>query len=263
MLGGVLADAVLAGVHHGRDLRGVGAAFGVGEGGDLRGPGAGRQRDQGAEAVAEAGVEDGGDVAGAGQVPFGDRVGDDLGGVQADELGGTQGAPQPFRLMAGFGVVARRQDVHEQVLVALLAGGGGLGGPDRVQEGEVVGVGQGLVAGLGSRALLAVAVQHAGQDGQRLPRQPGGSGLAAGCGGQAVIAVQFGGRARARNRVGALRGQSEHVRGVDIGAAGQRDVGMRAVLGPGDHTQAGVHGPALGRVVGDRVAQLGLLVGGV
>ena len=49
VLGGVLADPVLAGVHQRGDLRGVGAAFGVGDGGELRGPRAGRERDQGAE----------------------------------------------------------------------------------------------------------------------------------------------------------------------------------------------------------------------
>ena len=94
--------------------------------------------------------------------------------------------------MAGFSPVAGRQDGHEQVRVALLAGRGGLGGPDRVQNGQVVGVGQGLVPGLGGGALLAVMVQHAGQ-----------------------------------------------------------------------HGQAGVHGAALGGVVGDGVAQLGLGVTGV
>ena len=56
----------------------VGAAFGVGDLGDLRGPRAGRERDQGAEPVPEAGVDDGGDVAGSGQVPLADRVGQDL-----------------------------------------------------------------------------------------------------------------------------------------------------------------------------------------
>ena len=71
----------------------VGAAAGVGDGGDLRGPRPGRERDQGAEAAAEPGVDDGGDVAGAGQVPFGDRVGEDLGGVQAGQFGGVQGPP--------------------------------------------------------------------------------------------------------------------------------------------------------------------------
>ena len=73
-----------------------------------------------------------------------------------------------------------------------------------------------------------------------------------------VVPSQLGGRARAGDRVSALRGHGEHVRGVDVGAAGQRDVGMLAVLGPGDHGQAGMHGPALGRVVGDRVAELGI-----
>jgi hypothetical protein len=33
--------------------------------------------------AAQAGIDDGGDVAGSGQVPFGDRVGQDLGGFQA------------------------------------------------------------------------------------------------------------------------------------------------------------------------------------
>ena len=107
--GGVLADPVLAGVHQRGDLGDVGAAFGVGDGGDLRGPRARGERDEGAGAVAEAGVDDGGDVAGSGQVPFGDRGGQDLAGVQAGEFGGAQGPPQPFRLVAGFGAVAGRQ----------------------------------------------------------------------------------------------------------------------------------------------------------
>ena len=44
-----------------------------------------------------------------------------------------------------------------------------------------------------------------------------------------------------------------------VGAAGQGDVGVLAVLGPGDHRQAGVHGAALRDVVGDRVAELGII----
>ena len=48
---------------------------------DLRGPRPGRQRDQDAEPAADPGVQDGGRVAGAGQVPLADRVGEDLGGV--------------------------------------------------------------------------------------------------------------------------------------------------------------------------------------
>ena len=171
--------------------------------GELRGPRAGRERDQGAEAVAEAGVDDGGDVAGSGQVPLADRGGQDLAGVQPGEFGGAQGAPEPSGLVAGLGAVAGREGLGEQVGVALVAGGGGLGGPDRVQQGQVVGVGQGLVSGLGGGVLLAVAFQHAGQDGEGL-LCPGG-GLAAGCGGAAVVAGQLGGRARAGNRVGAFR----------------------------------------------------------
>ena len=135
MAGGVLADPVLAGVHQRGDLGDVRLAFGVGEGGDLLRPRPGRERDQGAGAVADAGVQDGGDVAGSGQVPFGDRVGQGLGGVQAGEFGGAQGAPQPPGLVAGLAAVAGRQGVQEQVAVALVPGGGGLGGPDRVQQG--------------------------------------------------------------------------------------------------------------------------------
>ena len=162
MLGGVLADAVLARVHQRGDLRGVGAACGVGDGGDLRGPRAGRARDQGAEPAADPGVQDGGQVAGSGQVPLGDGLGQDLGWVQAGQFGAAQGAPQPPGLVAGLAAVSGRQGGGEQSAVALLAGGGGFRGPDRVQHGQVVSVGQGLLAGLGGRGLLAVAVQHAG-----------------------------------------------------------------------------------------------------
>ncbi len=91
--------------------------------------------------MAQAGVDDGGQVAGSGQVPFGDRGGQDLPGVQAGQFGGAQGPPQPFRLVAEFLLVAGRQDGGEQVLVALLAGGCGFGGPDGVQDGQVIGVG--------------------------------------------------------------------------------------------------------------------------
>ena len=195
MPGGVLADAVLAGVHQRGDLGEPGAACGVGEGGDLRGPRARRERDGGAGALADAGVQDGGDVAGAGQVPFGDRVGQDLGGVLAGEFGGAQGPPQPPGLVAGFGAVAGWQRGREQVPVSLLAGGGCFGGPDRVQEGQVVSVGQGLVAGLGGGELLAVVVQHRGEHAQRRVRGGGRGGRgwsAASFGLDLVIPGQFG-----------------------------------------------------------------------
>jgi hypothetical protein len=51
--------------------------------------------------------------------------------------------------VAGLTPVLWRQVGQEQVPVALLAGRGGLGGPDRVQDGQVIGVGQGLLPGLG------------------------------------------------------------------------------------------------------------------
>ena len=168
VLGGVLADAVLARVHQRGDLDQVGAAFGVGDGGDLGRPRACRGRDEGAGPVAEAGVDDGGQVAGAGQVPFGDRGAQCVGGVQAGQFGGAQGAPQPSGLVAGLAAVLRRQVGQEQVPVVLLAGRGGLGGPDRVEDGQVIGVGQGMLPGLGRGGLLAVAVQHAGQHGERV-----------------------------------------------------------------------------------------------
>jgi hypothetical protein len=141
VLGGVLADAVLAGVHQRGDLSDVSAALGVGDLGDLYGERAGQARDQGAEPIAEAGVDDGGQVAGAGQGPFADRGGQDLPGVQSGQFGGAQRPPQPFRLVAGLAAVAGRQDAVQQVPVLLVAGRGGLGGPDRVQDGQVVGVG--------------------------------------------------------------------------------------------------------------------------
>ena len=161
VLGGVLAEAVLAGVHQRGDLRCVGAAFGVGDAGDLRGPRAGRKRDQAAEPVPDPGVDDAGHVAGPGQVPLADRLGQDLRGVQAGQFGAAQGAPQPPGLVARLAAVSGGQGGQEQVAVALLAGGGSLGGPDRVQHGQVVGIGESLLAGLGGRELLAVVVQDA------------------------------------------------------------------------------------------------------
>ena len=204
MVSGVLADPVRAGVQQRGDLGHVRPAFGVGEGGDLLRPRPGRQRDHGAEPVPDAGVEDGGDVAGSGQVPFSDRLGQDTAGVQAGQFGGAQGAPQPLRLVAGLPAITGRQGVHQPVAVGLVPGRGGLGGPDRVQQGQVVGVGQGLVAGLGGGLLLAVAVQHGGQHGERVRRGGGGSGRAAVGGGAAVVAGELGGRARAGGRVGGL-----------------------------------------------------------
>ena len=204
----MLADPVLAGVHQRGDLGHVGAAVGVGDGGDLRGPRARRERDGRAKAVAEAGVDDGGHVAGSGQVSFGDRGGEHLPRVQAGQLGGAQGPPQPFRLVAQVSAVAGRQAGHEQVFVALLPGSRGLGGPDGVQDRQVIGASQGTQPVLGGGQELAVPFQDRGQHGQRLP----GRGARGGRGGGAspfgmdlVVAGQLGRRPGARDRVGAFR----------------------------------------------------------
>jgi hypothetical protein len=184
--------------------------------------------------VAQAGIDDGGDVGGSGQIPFGDRVGQDLGGVQAGQFGAAQGPPQPPGLVTGLRAVARRQRVYEQGAVVLLAGRGGLGGPDRVQDGQVVSVGEGLVPGLGGRDLLAVMIQNRGQHAQRRARRGrlrSRGEMAGSFGINSVVPGQFGSRLRAGSRVGGLGQEREHVGEVGVGAAGQRDVGMLAVLG--------------------------------
>ncbi len=112
---------------------------------------------------------------------------------------GARGPAPPQAPVAGLTAVGGWQDAHQQVPVPLVAGRGRLGGPARVQQGQVVGVGQGLVAGLGGRALLAVAVQHAGQHGQRRARRGrwGGRGTNAGSFGMnLVVAGQLGSRTR-------------------------------------------------------------------
>ena len=85
----------------------------------------------------------------------------------------------------------------------------------------------------------------------------------AGWRGEAVVAGEFGGRARAGGRVGQPGGRGEDVGGVVVGAAGEGDVRVLAVLTAGDHGQAGVDGAALGDVGGDRVAEFGVREVGV
>ena len=175
MLGGVLADTVLARVHQ----RGERAALRVGDRRDLGRPRARRSGDEGAEPVPEPSVDNGGQVAGPVQVPLADRSGQDLASVQAGQLHGPQGPPQPPGLVARLSPVLRRQVFHEQVPVVLLAGRSGLVGPDRVQDRQVIGVGQGMPPGLGRGQLLAISVQHNGQHSQRVlgPGRRGGGGL--------------------------------------------------------------------------------------
>jgi hypothetical protein len=147
----------------------------------------------------------------------------------------------------------------------LLTGRGGFGGPDGVQDGQVIGVGQGAVPVLGRGQELAVSVHDGGQHGQRLTGRSGWGGRD----GDAcsfriflVVAVQLGRRAGAGSGVGALGGHGEYVREVDAGSAGQGDVGVLAVLGAADHGQARGHGAALRDVDGDRIAEFRILVVG-
>jgi hypothetical protein len=76
--------------------------------------------------------------------------------------------------------VVRRQGGQDQIPVAVVGGGAGLGGPDRVQDGEVIGVGQVLLPDLGRGQRSAVAPQHVGEDADVLSRVlavlPGGCG---------------------------------------------------------------------------------------
>jgi hypothetical protein len=50
-----------------------------------------------------------------------------------------------------------RQRGHHELAVAVVAGGLGFSGPDRVQDGEVVGIGQVAAPGLGGRQFGPVA----------------------------------------------------------------------------------------------------------
>ena len=131
-------------------------------------------------------------------------------GVQAGQFGGAHGPPQPFRLVAWVPAVAGRQAGREQVLVALLAGGRGLGGPDGVQDRQVIGAGQGAVPVLGGGEELAVSFQDGGQHGQRLAGRGGRGGRGGGAGSfglDLVVAGQLGRGPGAGDGVGALGGQ--------------------------------------------------------
>ena len=97
-----------------------------------------------------------------------------------------------------------------QLPVPVVAGAAGLGGPDRVQDGQVVGVGQVPPPGLGGGQLGAVAAQDVGEHGDRLARVSSAHRRAGGLVWQeslafaadAVVAVQFGGGPGAGLRVG-------------------------------------------------------------
>ena len=79
----VLADPLLARVHQRGDLFRVRAPLRVGDAGCLGGPRGDRDRGEGASTAADPRVDDGADVAGAGQVALADRVGEDPAVVKA------------------------------------------------------------------------------------------------------------------------------------------------------------------------------------
>ena len=158
----MLADAVLARVHQRGDLVSVRAALGVGDGRDLGRPRARRDGDDGADPVPDPGVDDGGQVAGPGQVPLADRGGQDLPRSRPASSAPRRVRHSHFAWWPGSRRYSGGRWASQQVPVALLAGRGGLVGPDRVQNGQVIGVGQGLLPGLGRGQLLAVSVQHPG-----------------------------------------------------------------------------------------------------
>jgi len=56
------------------------------------------------------------------------------------------------------------------LVIAIVAGVAGFGGPDRVQDGQMVGVGQVAAPGLGGREFGAVPAQDIGQHRGRLAR---------------------------------------------------------------------------------------------
>ena len=106
--------------------------------------------------------------------------------------------------------VLTRDRTQDQFLVTLVAGGLGCGGPDRVQDGKVVGTGQAVLSDRGSGQLGAVAAQDVGEHRDRLaligPARAAGRELAGVASGafpaDALAAAKFGGGPGAGGRVG-------------------------------------------------------------
>ena len=181
-----------------------------------------------------------------------------------------QGAVQPAGPVGELAAMPGRQRGRDELAVAVVAGGGGFGGPDRVQDGEMVSVRQVAEPGLGCRQFGAVAAQDVGQHGDRLAwlgsagtrRRPGGRESLA-LVPDAVAAGEFACGAGAGLGVGGPGRCGEHEGQVGVGATGHRRVQPLPVFGAGDQGDAGVDGGALGGVPGDRVGEIGCLVAGV
>jgi hypothetical protein len=61
-----------------------------------------------------------------------------------------------------------RERGRDELAVAVVPRVAGIGGPDRVKDGQVVGIGQVAAPGLAGREFGAVAAQDVGQHGDRL-----------------------------------------------------------------------------------------------
>jgi hypothetical protein len=80
----------------------------------------------------------------------------------------VQGAVQPAGPVGELAAVPGRERGRDELAVAVAPRVAGFGGPDHVQDGQVVGVGQVAAPGLGRREFGAVAAQDVGQHGDRL-----------------------------------------------------------------------------------------------
>ena len=158
--------------------------------------------------------------------------------------------------------MAGRERGHDELAVVVVAGVAGFGGPDRVQDGEVVGVGQVAAPDLRGRQFGAVAAQDVGEHGDRLAVRLAGLGSRRRCGRVPARSRRMrsyrssSGAAGCRAGVGGPGRGGEHVGEVGVGAAGHRRVQPLPVFGAGDQCDAGVDGGALGGVPGDRVGQI-------
>ena len=220
MLGGVLAEALRAVVHHGGDLGQVGLAARIGQLGDAAwpmGPAAG------AAAGAPACRIRASMTLAMSRAPARSR---DSMAERTTSAGSSPASSAARRVRNSHRAwwdsslaVAGRERGHDQVAVAVVAGVAGFGGPDRVQDGEVVGVGEVALPGLRGGQLGAVAVEDVGEYGDRFPRvRAARSGEQAAWPGRypvaflpdVFVAVQLGGGPGAGLRVGGPGRGGEH-----------------------------------------------------
>jgi hypothetical protein len=150
--------------------------------------------------------------------------------------------------------VAGQEGGQDQVAVAVVAGGCGFGGPDRVEDAEMVGVGQAALPDGGCGQFGAVAAEDVGEDGDRLAwvrsagagRRGFGWEVSGALLADALVAAEFGSCADTGLRVGGSRWGGEDEGQVGVGASSHRRVQPLPVLSAGDQGDAGVHGGALG-----------------